>query len=1689
MAMHGQEPSSATEGDVAAIAANKSTFWDASEVSEGDFRKITNRKVSDTFSPNESQISTWVDAPNQETHASFGDSGVTATVNACGDLMQFSSYLDAGNSGIFCADHRTTNEPYSVQERADDLLFLSRDKSRQRCTYGLRVLGVNMKNCRHLGYVHDRWPRYEVKDKNLKLTIQWMVREKVVLQQCVITNTGNTDVDVSMEFWKDLHIRDMDYLSPMRKFNDDWNGHVPVHGPGNYGWILGHPLKQKGPTEDKRPGKDQSPGQLLRQASRKPTNNTIDSSKGGTMGYSKDLKVSWAETDFNNDTVAVVMSMFVDGKAIRFESSDQNRPEKVIRKIEYGTAIEVVSAYKMIQWTESEAVWRDFMVPADVTDVSKHLAFASKFFEAFYPCYHDVVNKVHGKSEEGVREQEIREWASLMPPKSPTGSLEDGDQVKRSINHIDFVARRKLEDILSVCAIPLRDPEMEGDVVPIALTCGDLSGHRVSSPASFFAFSFLIEISKRLSAASSNDQTHAFGLLQRRIDSVCRGHLMWLDSEVDKTDSGCFSANYWVKGNLMPHNEASESFMPIDSLTDTPFQIIKVFDFSSQYQSEEDSELVRTIINEVAKPWIRSLDKTDRRGVHAWPHSQDEGCNKYRLSEHVWVWRALKLLEDHFRDFPSDDDEELGVPHSNLERGRESRDVITSQHDQRFTDKKLLRRFDSRDVQRDILRRFTAENEMSKKRMLAMTRSPRETRFLFHASDTALFYGINRDFFLEKTSFNEVWENTIEAQVHHNENSETGWDNSIRYALAIMLGTRNMSINKRTPQELIKSSLKVLFGSTAPNGLFYGLLDSTTKETTLFGRENDRDFYFHATFEIPYILLTHCWKIHSKLNISDKRPEDPSLPQPNTSTTHNPMEEVVDLTLMQPKRQPAQSERKPIVPVLSASSSAMTESQLGSTAPQKGVKLKATKAISMKKSIPFNSLIDQSSIVDLEEEWLYNYPAFFNTERQTSDQFNDEAERLLDHAEMDTSGALISRAAEEYTRSLRTAVLRKREEAAERRTEDPLHLLNRSWTDILPPDEPNALEDDSDKMAFVADVMRQRTLQKHERENNVTFRGVNSNYKLWYLLSLPRTASKAKKRFIWLPSANNERALVCYLASPPDERQAIALFFERHYQYEKHFLDETSMVLNTWESELHLSFYKLVDEDYKHADGIPKGDVDEFPGRDPKRLLKASVGFRFIGDFFDRHWTCHLIEHIPGGKPVPTWWDRDLRERDFPWGDKYKGQLVQEDGSWRQRKVLELHLFDRILEEIVDSTKMIYDTVKGELGVENVAIPFSVLNSEDYFSSSEQWQRFQQILQVLEEDLSDMRVIISKWETREKDRGQERPRWTRTDERKYRRYIGKLEGTTRRRIRDLQRLHVQIQSLKETLRRGQQQIRDDLNLRGSENIRFFTYVTVVFLPLGFASSIFGMSEEPPSSVIPPMLICSVVALLVTIIALANAKRLNGVVEIVSKGINSYSLMKMERSRLLNRHRRASVKTQNLSRQAEEAASETSEGHFKGTNVQANRGIRAHEDDQSWHFWFWVGYVFIELPARRVLMAYYDLKHPRILQGSMYFRMTVGILLLPIFLVSFLFQLVLINTFDTVRSILSRVDCLKTTMNSTHGEQDENAKFVENHLDWLAYPMKRYRPYRSKSDTSEGPSDQKDAQQGSNGDRTSHYSGK
>jgi hypothetical protein len=159
--------------------------------------------------------------------------------------------------------------------------------------------------------------------------------------------------------------------------------------------------------------------------------------------------------------------------------------------------------------------------------------------------------------------------------------------------------------------------------------------------------------------------------------------------------------------------------------------------------------------------------------------------------------------------------------------------------------------------------------------------------------------------------------------------------------------------------------LAVLFQSTGPNGFLLGQLDSTTKESILFFGERDRDFYFHASFEIPFVLLDNAVRINS---ICQSEPKSPvrapkrAMTEPNITEAGGISEISMRLTI-QPKLRPLDQE---------------VERDRAS------VSVLEPKAFSMKKTLPYSRFIDTINIINVEEEWLYNYPAFLSGGKELS---------------------------------------------------------------------------------------------------------------------------------------------------------------------------------------------------------------------------------------------------------------------------------------------------------------------------------------------------------------------------------------------------------------------------------------------------------------------------------------------------------------------------------------------------------------------------------------------------------------------------------------------------------------------------------------------------------------------------------
>ncbi|ROW02391.1 hypothetical protein VMCG_06097 [Cytospora schulzeri] len=974
--------------------------------------------------------------------------------------------------------------------------------------------------------------------------------------------------------------------------------------------------------------------------------------------------------------------------------------------------------------------------------------------------------------------------------------------------------------------------------------------------------------------------------------------------------------------------DSSDTWQPKDAVTDTPFHILKVVDYQSFYNKEvekvrkedgeewpeNDKELVQSILEKIRVPWLKELNRLDKRASFAWPHARDEGINTFRLDDHFWVWKALKSLED-LGLWTNQLSPKVEDGNSDSSDSTHAADDDEKREEEEFA--RIVRRLLPGDVQRGILQRFTTENDVSRKRMLAVTRSARESRFLFHARDSALFYGYDHDFFLPGSSFHELWENTIEAQLYHDENKENGWGNSIRYALGILVGTRDRCLNQQSPADLVKHCAEVLISSGGHNGFFPGQLDEATKKPVLFYDEEDRDFYHHANFEVNHVLLTHARRIDIVCRETIVSPEKQTRltgkakPHPSNEDEflHNLFSELAEMLvglMEQPKRQKI-----------------FRESPAGDHTPDPvsnrakiSQRLDGRRRLTMKKFIPFNNLIDASRIINFEDEWLYDYPEFLSTEKVSLVQ---EINSLLKSGRpsSDLMGGILAQKMQEY------------------RGDREFSLL---WAPLY-----NA-------EIHMADTPKQKYLGRREKRQ---FR-VNPFTRLDIFnmdseLGAARTAEKAKKRFIWLPYAKAEIALLCWMASPEVEKPALSLFFDRHSKYENHVWDDTTMVLNTWQTELHLSFYVLVDTSvaaYQRG-GLPTDSRDPFPGSSRKEIWRASIGFRFDGDIFDRYWTCHFIEHVPGSIDA-----RDSNGDRIP---PFQSPDRHTDKQWRQRKVLELHLLDCILITILESSREILDQVTKELGV-NVTLSSSVLNSEIYLSSKDDSQKFEQLLQIIDDDITSILNTLQKWSTREKDRGEEKPRWTRSDERKYRGAINKLQGSTERHIRDLEIRRDNVRKLKETLTTRREKARQDLEFHWNENIRYFTYVTVIFLPLGFASSFYSMAGPPEHDLIISLAEFAVAAFAVTVVLLLSAKW-------ILSAANDLPIVALKRatgkSMLVKEHQEGKLGDHKPEKEQK-----------SGTGVPGQKTKR--QEDLHGAFSspasFWLAYIFVEIPALRASRA-------------------------------------------------------------------------------------------------------------------------
>ncbi|OJZ91189.1 hypothetical protein ASPFODRAFT_68090 [Aspergillus luchuensis CBS 106.47] len=1030
------------------------------------------------------------------------------------------------------------------------------------------------------------------------------------------------------------------------------------------------------------------------------------------------------------DGVAVVIGFFVDGEPW---TMGQAKTENI--RVEPNGWMDLVVGYRMVLITK-EADNRPLLtLTTSDLDINRYLS------------------------------ETAGEWVSL-PDNLPLG--------KRTISR--FFVERNVEHILSVCMVPITDEyvwdygtakkggERDKDKI-LALTCGSLSGHRVCHSAGYFAFRFLVEVGESLPGDHR---------LRNRIQSACLGHLRWIFMHAEAKE-GKYARNYWVNGKVMPESRR----LPDNGPTDTPLQILKAYEYYRVFELDGNGSEVRKFLSKQINgegfsvmKWLQQLEKEDVRNACVWRHGRKDGIGYYRLDDQAWIWGSLSALSVILKWG------EEGKKERTNRSARRTDGQRSHMEDDGEETLRLREKYDPERLRQDIIRRFTTLNEDVNEQMLAVTRSPYESRFELHSRDTALFYRLGGQMLCDGT--NVLWQNTLKAQKSFPSRRNTESDSPLRYGLGLLMAVHGAPIDTfYSPKEALQKAHKA-FRDSLP---FNGLLSSDTSDIAAEDSSDYYgDYYSHIPFEMSYIM----W--HTRDDLTPK------------STN-------------------------------AALKMGMTRQELFSS------------------KISFNDRLDERNIVEIKDEWMYDYPVFLLWQPDKQQLYLDS--HWMPYAPMRPFG----NNGEEI---LVTAYKSFQKRIDYDKSDENKYIYT-----------PQTPDDKEAHQHLLLDVGKKRPTRKSG------YRGWSANCsrnvtETWDLLCKFRSAENAKKRLIWFLRPLTDSALMCYLSSPEAEQPNIISFLDRHAKRTLSLHDKINRVLNVWETEFHCTFLQLPSLDAKSPTLCPmlqQSTSGWSPEYKKNELLRASASFRFLGDLFDRFWTCHFFESYYAVHTQP------MREFLFPKSGDLKAFFSEcGDKAWQQRRVLEQLAFYRILTEVNRSTSEILDAIYNDL--HDAMKKLDKFTLDEYFDSHRVWVSWNEILDTLTEDLNNIFETIKEWRAREQNRRGSQPRWTKRDEIKYREAVQRSFLLNESAVRDFKVCQTRVTSLKKSITAHREtttaiynQQMNDRSFRQNDNIKYFTYSTVFFLPLSFATSFFSMQAKPTGNLIRQMVVCTVVAFVILLIIL------------------------------------------------------------------------------------------------------------------------------------------------------------------------------------------------------------------------------
>jgi hypothetical protein len=451
------------------------------------------------------------------TYASFGDDGLTVSINAYGHIMQISRYLNFGYSGFLCVDSQYP-PPYYVQNRMDKQLESSRDPKR-----GLRINIVDWKSLPSFsfGFMYDRWPRYVLNQpgsskselnsavspvKNswppidspmvptpgCSLSIQYYCSENTVIQKYQIL-VGDSGISHDKINWGNLSlipqvcIRTLHFIDELDFDEDEEGADIVTRVLSDSSIMLVRPIPEVHFLEEKAKQQPKENDSIKTEESDESPMNPVD----------QPIAAALIISPFINDQPASI----VDGTCIKLERIEVEA--QIVITIAYTIKMLYSNCEELFRIQEPAMDADSYSEATSVNDAETTQESAPESDTASEPgsdinatlANSGGTGTVSEPIEITIRRRTLADaWAAeVLNAMQEMGKVFCSETTFRRIcfspiKNRDYAFRRNLEHILSVCSIPIAVEQNRNTPSPrepaIAITCGDISGHRIGPRAS-----------------------------------------------------------------------------------------------------------------------------------------------------------------------------------------------------------------------------------------------------------------------------------------------------------------------------------------------------------------------------------------------------------------------------------------------------------------------------------------------------------------------------------------------------------------------------------------------------------------------------------------------------------------------------------------------------------------------------------------------------------------------------------------------------------------------------------------------------------------------------------------------------------------------------------------------------------------------------------------------------------------------------------------------------------------------------------------------------------------------------------------------------------------------------------------------------------------------------------------------------